>query len=98
MDLDTNQNDNFNGSNVLGKGCHVCPHAQYAPAIRCDGFGLNELKVESLDKNVCLCEVYNGGCKLCTRPSLAPTLSLGLEAGCGCNGNCGNPYSSKYKI
>ncbi|XP_073945707.1 sodium-independent sulfate anion transporter-like [Choristoneura fumiferana] len=93
MDLDTNQNDNFNGSNGLGKRCHVCPHSQYAPAIRCDGFGLNELKVEGMDKNICLCEVYNGGCKLCPRPSLAPTLSLGLDAGCACNGNCGNPYS-----
>ncbi|KOB64415.1 Uncharacterized protein OBRU01_24315 [Operophtera brumata] len=39
----------------------------------CDKFGLNELKAAGAE--VCLCERYNGGCKLCPRASLT-TLAL----------------------
>lgn len=110
-DLDTNQNGNLNSQNrnlEAIKGCHVCPHScefleqtgKLAASLvktECDRFGLNELKVEGLDQNVCLCEKYNGGCKLCPRPSLAPTLRLSLdgkETCLACHDTCA-PYSSK---
>lgn len=92
-ELDTNQNDNMSSEsnrNLEANRCHVCPHScdflkesdRLAASLakqECDKFGLNELKVDGLDKNVCLCEKYNGGCKLCPRPSLAPTLTLSLD-------------------
>ncbi|CAG9785900.1 unnamed protein product [Diatraea saccharalis] len=93
-ELDTNQNDNVNSESNrnldTSRNCHMCPHPcdfihhsdKFAASLvkqGCDKFGLNELKVEGLEKNVCLCEKYNGGCKLCPRPSLAPTLNLSLD-------------------
>ncbi|KAL4707479.1 hypothetical protein ACJJTC_000231 [Scirpophaga incertulas] len=85
---DSNQNDNIRSetNRNLASTCHVCPHScdflhhsgKLAASLmkqECDQFGLNELKVEGLERNVCLCEKYNGGCKLCPRPGLAPTLS-----------------------
>lgn len=111
---DTNQNDNVNNEanrNLGGKRCHVCPNScdfanqtdKLAASLvkqECDKFGLNELKVEGLDKNVCLCEKYNGGCKLCPRPSLAPTLSLNLDGKASClachKSSCATVYTSKY--
>lgn len=91
--LDTNQNDNVNlesNRNLeASKTCHVCPHSceflqqsgKLAASLEKGGdkFGVNELKVDGLERSVCLCERYNGGCKLCPRPSLAPTLSLSLD-------------------
>lgn len=93
IQLDTNQNDNVNSESNrnldAAKGCHVCPHSceflqqsgKLAASLEKPGdkFGVNELKVEGLEKSVCLCEKYNGGCKLCPRPSLAATLSLSLD-------------------
>lgn len=89
---DNNQNDNVSSESNrnLDRNCPVCPDScdfvkhtdKLAASLvkqECDKFGLNELKVEGLDKNVCLCERYNGGCKLCPRPSLAPTLTLSLD-------------------
>lgn len=111
---DTNQNDNVNSEsnrNLDVKRCHVCPHScdlvkqsdKLAASLvkqECDKFGLNELKVEGLDKNVCLCEKYNGGCKLCPRPSLAPTLTFGLDGKESClachRSTCASVYTSKY--
>ncbi|XP_063362378.1 sodium-independent sulfate anion transporter-like isoform X1 [Cydia amplana] len=100
LGLDTNQNDNLNS--VSNKNL-VCPHScgyiqnRLTSLVKSDGFGvgLNELKVEGMDKNVCLCEVYNGGCKLCPRPNLAPMLSLSVDAkDCvACSGACNAPYS-----
>ncbi|RVE44155.1 hypothetical protein evm_011202 [Chilo suppressalis] len=93
-ELDTNQNDNANTESNrnldASRTCNVCPHSceflhqsgKFAASLvkeECGKFGLNELKVEGLEKNVCLCEKYNGGCKLCPRPSLAPTLNLSLD-------------------
>nr|XP_021193420.2 sodium-independent sulfate anion transporter [Helicoverpa armigera] len=109
-ELDSNQNDNISSEsnrNLEAKRCHVCPHAcdflkesdKLAASLtkqECDKFGLNELKVEGLDKDVCLCEKYNGGCKLCPRPSLAPTLALGQDARDPCRAchraACNTPY------
>lgn len=111
--LDSNQNDNFNGESnrnfAASKKCHVCPHTceflqqsdRLAASLvkqECNKFGLNELKVEGLGKNMCLCEKYNGGCKMCPRPSLAPTLMLSIEGkgdSCHtCNGNsCNGTYA-----
>lgn len=88
--VDSNQNDSMNTeSNRNIDRYRVCPHScdflkdtdRIAASLvkqECDKFGLNELKVEGLD-NVCLCERYNGGCKLCPRPSLAPTLTLNID-------------------
>lgn len=102
-----NDNDNLNtesNRNLEGK-CHVCHSCDFlqepgrlAASLekRCDKFGLNELKVENLERNVCLCEKYNGGCKLCPRPSLAPTLALGRDRCHACRDQaCGSPYASK---
>lgn len=106
--IDNNQNDNESNRNI--DKCHVCPHScnflkesdKIAASLakgECDKFGLNELKVEGLD-NVCLCEKYNGGCKLCPRPSLAPTLTLDLDGKESClachRSTCASIYSSKY--
>ncbi|XP_038212215.1 sodium-independent sulfate anion transporter-like [Zerene cesonia] len=77
--------------------CNVCPSScdykgNLAASLEkpCSRFGLNELKVENLE-DVCLCEKYNGGCKLCPRSSPAPTLTINLEGGqkecLSCNGN-----------
>lgn len=115
-ELDSNQNDNLSSESnrnfETSKKCHVCPHSceflqdsdKLAASLvkqECNQFGLNELKVEGLGKNVCLCEKYNGGCKLCPRPSLAPTLTLSLdgkdESCLACHGpSCNRPYNSKY--
>lgn len=90
--LDSNQNDsavNENNRRLESKICHVCPHpcefAKHSDRLaaslvkqECDRFGLNELRVEGLEKNVCLCERYNGGCKLCPRP-LNANLNLTLN-------------------
>lgn len=112
--LDTNQNDNVVEANrnlEAAKQCHICPHScefvkqsdrivESLVKHESDKFGLNELKVDGLDKNVCLCEKYNGGCKLCPRPSLAPTLTLSLEGKESClachKSTCASIYSSKY--
>uniref|UniRef100_A0A2A4IZ56 STAS domain-containing protein n=1 Tax=Heliothis virescens TaxID=7102 RepID=A0A2A4IZ56_HELVI len=108
-ELDTNQNDNISSEsnrNLEAKRCHVCPHScdflkesdKLAASLvkqECDKFGLNELKVEGLDKDVCLCEKYNGGCKLCPRPSLAPTLALGLDAREPCRA-CHQPGNTPF--
>lgn len=110
-----NENDNVNtesNRNLEAGQCHVCTHpcefiqepGKLAASLekRSDKFGLNELKVENLDRNVCLCEKYNGGCKLCPRPSLAPTLALSLDAREACHtchgGTCGSPYPSKLSL
>ncbi|XP_075973991.1 sodium-independent sulfate anion transporter-like [Anticarsia gemmatalis] len=109
-EYDRNQNDNNSESNRnLSKVCHVCPHScdlvnhsdKLAASLvkqECDKFGLNELKVEGLDKNVCLCEKYNGGCKLCPRPSLAPTLTLNLDGKESClachRSTCASVYTT----
>lgn len=113
-ELDTNQNDNMNSEsnrNLEAKHCHVCPHAcdflkesdKLAASLakqECDKFGLNELRVDGLDKNECLCEKYNGGCKLCPRPSLAPTLTLALDGKEAClachRSTCATIYTSEY--
>ncbi|CAG9584960.1 unnamed protein product [Danaus chrysippus] len=59
--------------------CHTCPDTcLYLDGDkRYDKCGLEELKVDTLARG-CLCERYNGGCKLCPgqRASLAPTLTL----------------------
>ncbi|CAB3238020.1 unnamed protein product [Arctia plantaginis] len=109
---DTNQNDNViteANRNLEGKRCHVCPNScefvnqtdKLAASLvkqETDKFGLNELKVEGLDKNVCLCEKYNGGCKLCPRPSLAPTLTLNLDGKASClachKSTCASVYTT----
>lgn len=110
--LDTNQNDNVVESNrnlEAATKCHICPHScefvkqsdrivESLVKHESDKFGLNELKVDGLDKNVCLCEKYNGGCKLCPRPSLAPTLTLSLEGKESClachKSTCASIYSN----
>ncbi|XP_037293798.1 sodium-independent sulfate anion transporter [Manduca sexta] len=110
--LDTNQNDNVVSEanrNLDSKKCHVCPHScefvknsdKLAASLvkaECDKFGLNELKVEGLEQAVCLCERYNGGCKLCPRPSLAPTLTLSLDGKESClachKSTCASIYSN----
>lgn len=111
-EVDTNQNDNFNSESnrnlEAARKCHVCPHScefmkqsdKIAASLGkdCAKFGLNELKVEGLD-NVCLCEKFNGGCKLCPRPSLAPTLALaeGKDSCHACHRTtCSTIYPSKY--
>ncbi|KAJ0177503.1 hypothetical protein K1T71_007512 [Dendrolimus kikuchii] len=108
--LDNNQNDNINNESNrnIDRRCHVCPHSceflkesdKIAASLvkqECDKFGLNELKVEGVD-NVCLCERYNGGCKLCPRPSLAPTLTLNLDGKESClachRSTCASIYSN----
>lgn len=110
-ELDTNQNDSLSpqNRNLENRACQVCPHScqllqqsgELAASLakrECARFGLNELRVEGLTE-VCLCEKYNGGCKLCPRPSLAPTLSLSLdgkEACLACHGNaCTAPYTGE---
>ncbi|CAK1547373.1 unnamed protein product [Leptosia nina] len=64
--------------NVCPSSCEYIDNGLAALEKTCDKFGLNELKVESLE-DVCLCEKYNGGCKLCPRSSPAPTLTINLE-------------------
>lgn len=96
-ELDTNQNDNLNSQTNrnldAARSCHVCPHSceflqqtdNLAASLakqECDKFGLNELRVETLEHSVCLCERYNGGCKLCPRPPA--TIALGLDATATC--------------
>ncbi|XP_046959904.1 sodium-independent sulfate anion transporter-like [Vanessa cardui] len=109
MQLDSNENDNISETNrnIDGK-CHDCPDSceflqepgKIAASLekRYDKYSLNELKVENLGRDACLCEKYNGGCKLCPRPSLAPTLTLSLDGNHGkdsclaCQGaSCGSP-------
>lgn len=111
-ELDSNQNDSVNVESnrnlEAAKTCHVCPHSceflkqsdKIASSLmkqECDRFGLNELKVEGLE--VCLCEKYNGGCKLCPRPSLTPTLALNEGKG-SCHtcqrSTCATVFPSKY--
>lgn len=111
-ELDTNQNDHAGAEsnrNLAPRRCPACPHgcdflresetlAASLAKQECDKFGLNELRVDGLDKNVCLCEKYNGGCKLCPRPRLpALTYTLaGKEACLACHRSaCAEPYSSK---
>ncbi|XP_060802780.1 sodium-independent sulfate anion transporter [Amyelois transitella] len=103
IDLDS-QNENRNGEANRNLKCHVCPHScqfleqsgklsECLTKRECDRFGLNELKVEGLERNVCLCEKYNGGCKLC--PKLSPALSVGLdgkESCLACHGNNGSTF------
>lgn len=59
--------------------CHTCPDTclYLDTEKRYDKCGLEELKVDTLARG-CLCERYNGGCKLCPgqRASLAPTLTV----------------------
>ncbi|XP_068631642.1 sodium-independent sulfate anion transporter-like [Battus philenor] len=67
-----------------------------------DKFGLNELKIDGLERGVCLCEQFNGGCKLCPRPAPAPApahapapaTALDDKQPCAaCRGAaCGSPY------
>lgn len=118
-EVDPNQNDNFNPESnrnlEASKKCHVCPHSceflqqsdRLAASLvkqECNQFGLNELKVENLGRNVCLCEKYNGGCKLCPRASVTPRLSLSPEGKeeqslHSCHGNtCNGSFSSKFSI
>ncbi|XP_047504545.1 sodium-independent sulfate anion transporter-like isoform X1 [Pieris napi] len=63
--------------------CNVCPNSCYTDHTlsldKSTKFGLNELKVENLERDVCLCEKFNGGCKVCPNPSPAPTLTINLE-------------------
>ncbi|XP_069358649.1 sodium-independent sulfate anion transporter-like isoform X2 [Maniola hyperantus] len=104
---DTEQDDVSESNNVEDGKCHVCPNSceflqepgKIAASLekRYDKYSLNELKVENLGRG-CLCEKYNGGCKLCPRPSLAPTLTLSMDGTHGkgaclaCNGGaCGTP-------
>ncbi|XP_026729166.1 sodium-independent sulfate anion transporter-like [Trichoplusia ni] len=110
-ELDTNQNDHAGAEsnrNLAPRRCPACPHgcdflresetlAASLAKQECDKFGLNELRVDGLDKNVCLCEKYNGGCKLCPRPRLpALTYTLaGKEACLACHRSaCAEPYSN----
>lgn len=111
--LDTNENDDVSESNHnLEDKCHVCPNSceflqepgkiAASLAKRYDKYSLNELKVENLGRDACLCEKYNGGCKLCPRPSLAPTLTLSYDGSHGkdhcytCQGaSCGTPNPGK---
>ncbi|XP_052750495.1 sodium-independent sulfate anion transporter-like [Galleria mellonella] len=103
---DPNQNDNMSSESnrnlEAAKTCHVCPHSceflqqsdKLAASLvkqECDKFGLNELKVDGLDKNICLCEKYNGGCKLCPKPGV-PSLSYGLDGKESCLACHGNAY------
>lgn len=110
-ELDSNQNDNVtfesNRNIEAANKCHICPHSceflkqsdKIAASLvkqECDKFGLNELKVEGLE--VCLCEKYNGGCKLCPRPSLTPTLAVndGKESCHTCHrSTCSTVFPSK---
>lgn len=92
MQLDTTE-DNVSDNHNIEDKCHVCPNSceflQESGKIvaslekRYDKYSLNELKVENLDRDACLCEKYNGGCKLCPRPSLAPTLTLSYDGSHG---------------
>ncbi|KAL0893436.1 hypothetical protein ABMA27_015019 [Loxostege sticticalis] len=107
IQMDTNQNDTVNSElnrNLEAKTCHVCPHSceflqhsgKFAASLvkENDKFGLNELKVEGLEANVCLCERYNGGCKLCPRPVAGITLSLdGKESCLACHDPTASPYN-----
>lgn len=114
-ELDSNQNDNVTGESnrniEAAKKCHVCPHsceflrqsdkiAASLVKLDCDKFGLNELKVEG-PAAVCLCEKYNGGCKLCPRPSLTPTLAInaGKESCHTCHrSTCSTVFTSKLLV
>lgn len=107
--MDSRDNDDQSEST---RNCHNCPDSceflqepvKIAASLekRYDKYSLNELKVENVG-NACLCEKYNGGCKLCPRPSLAPTLSLSIDGhlkdSChDCQGACSSPNPSKYSI
>ncbi|CAH2105976.1 unnamed protein product [Euphydryas editha] len=112
MQLDSRDNDDRSDTNRTGN-CHSCPDScefleepgKIAASLekRYDKYSLNELKVENTG-NTCLCEKYNGGCKLCPRPSLAPTLSLSMDGhlkdSClACQGAaCSSPNPSKYSF
>lgn len=106
--MDSRDNDQSEST----RNCHSCPDSceflqepvKIAASLekRYDKYSLNELKVENLG-NACLCEKYNGGCKLCPRPSLAPTLTLGMDGplkdSChDCQGACSSPNPSEYSI
>lgn len=106
--MDSRDNDQSEST----RNCHNCPDSceflqepvKIAASLekRYDKYSLNELKVENLE-NACLCEKYNGGCKLCPRPSLAPTLTLGMDGplkdSChDCQGACSSPNTSEYSI
>ncbi|XP_028160708.1 sodium-independent sulfate anion transporter-like [Ostrinia furnacalis] len=107
IQMDTNQNDTVNAEsnrNLEAKTCHVCPHSceflensgKFAASLvkESDRFGLNELKVEGLERNVCLCEKYNGGCKLCPRPATGLPLGLdGKEACLACHDSAPDQYN-----
>ncbi|CAK1596661.1 unnamed protein product [Parnassius mnemosyne] len=100
--LNNDNLDSESNRNLETPRCQLCPSCELPgklavslAKLECDKFGLNELKVEGLN-NVCLCEKFNGGCKLCPRPSLATTLNLNLDGKEPClachSGACGSPY------
>lgn len=111
--IDSTERDDISESNNLDDGkCHVCPSSceflqepgRIAASLekRYDKYSLNELKVENLGRG-CLCEKYNGGCKLCPRPSLAPTLTMSMDGSHGkgaclaCSGaSCATPNPGEY--
>lgn len=116
---DSNQNESSNPASAPAPAsapCELCPHSceflkqsdRLAASLaksECDKFGLNELKVESLDKEVCLCEKYNGGCKLCPRrprAGIEPAMLAPAPPGKGCHGchdnTCSTIYPSKIII
>lgn len=112
LELDSNQNDNVHSESnrnlEASRRCDACPHSceflhqsdRLAASLvkhECDKFGLNELKVDGLDKDVCLCEKYNGGCKLCPRPSLPP--GNGKNSCHDCHKTtCSTIYPSEYRL
>lgn len=97
-------NDNLESESNRNLG-HACVGCELPGAVaaleksECGKYGLNELKVDGLDPDVCLCAKFNGGCKLRPRPSLAPTLNLSLDGKVSClachGGSCGSPYPSE---
>lgn len=108
-ELDTNQNGNLNSQSNRNldatRSCHVCPHSceflqqrdKFAASLakhEYDKFGLNELRVDTLENSMCLCERYNGGCKLCPRP---PAITPGLDGKATCLAchNSNAPFTCK---